>query len=176
MRSTGIAVAVDIEKKEEIMNSLLKRTNGNGNQPATSFSGLIDRVFQDNLSRFFDDDFWGGNTLSRTVNVPVNIRETNKSYEMELVAPGLKKEDFKINVNGDLLTVSFEHKEEHSQERKDEGWLRREYKQQSFSRSFNVDDTVDPAKITAKYADGVLQLSLPKKEGAQKLSRTIEIK
>jgi HSP20 family protein len=158
------------------MNTLMKRTNGNGNVPAPTFSGMVDKIFQDNLSRFFDDDFWGFNGLNREVNVPVNVRQTDKSYELEVVAPGLKKEDFKINVSGDMLTVSFEHQEENNQQSKEEGWLRKEYKMRSFSRSFNLDDTIDVNKIAAKYNDGILQLSLPIKEGAKPISRTIEIK
>jgi HSP20 family protein len=158
------------------MNTLMKRTNGNGNVPATGFSGMVDKIFQDNLSRFFDDDFWGFGGLNREANVPVNVRQTDKSYELEVVAPGLRKEDFKINVSGDMLTVSFEHQEENNLQSKEEGWLRKEYKMRSFSRSFNLDDTVDVNKIAAKYSDGILQLSLPIKEGAKPISRTIEIK
>jgi len=158
------------------MNTLMKRSNGHSNVPATGFSGMVDKIFQDNLSRFFDDGFWGFNGLDRSANVPVNVRQTDKSYELELVAPGLRKEDFKININGDMLTVSFDHREENNQERKDECWLRKEYRMRSFSRSFNLDDTVDVNKISAKYSDGILQLSLPVKEGAQPISRTIEIK
>ncbi len=155
------------------MTTIMKRDNGNSNMPST-FTGLVDQLFQDNLTRFFNDDFWGSGSVSRSSQVPVNIKETDKTYEMELVAPGLKKEDLKLNVSNDMLTVSFEHKEENNQE--NEGWLKREYRHQSFSRSFSLDDTIDANKISAKYLDGVLHLSLPKKEGAQKISKNIEIK
>ena len=157
------------------MTSVMKRTNGNGNLPATNFSGLVDSVFRNDLSRFFNDDFWGFSGLDRRVNVPVNVRETDTSYELELVAPGLRREDFKVNVSGDLLTVSFQHQEENKEEDTSGNWLRKEYKQQSFSRSFTLADTLDANKISARYTDGILYLSLPKKEGAQSLSRTIEI-
>jgi HSP20 family protein len=158
------------------MTSIMKRNNGNSNMPST-FTGIVDQLFQDNLSRFFNDDFWGSSSVSRSSSqVPVNIKETDKTYEMELVAPGLKKEDLKLNVSNDMLTVSFEHKEENNQENEREGWLKREYRHQSFSRSFSLDDTIDANKISAKYEDGVLHLSLPKKEGAQKISKNIEIK
>jgi len=153
----------------------MKRDNGSSNMPST-FTGLVDQLFQDNLTRFFNDDFWGSGSVSRSSQVPVNIKETDKTYEMELVAPGLKKEDLKLNVSNDMLTVSFEHKEENNQENENEGWLKREYRHQSFSRSFSLDDTIDANKISAKYQDGVLHLSLPKKEGAQKISKNIEIK
>lgn len=156
------------------MNTLMKRTNGN--TPASAFSGLVDRLFQNNVNRIFDDNFWGFNGLSQSVNVPVNIQETGKSYELELVAPGLKKEDFKVSINGDMLTVSFDHQEQHSRQNDQEGWLRKEYHKQSFSRSFNLDDAIDASNIAAKYADGILHLTLPKKEGAQSVSRSIEIK
>ena len=156
------------------MTSIMKRGNGNSNVP-TTFTGLVDQLFQDNLNRFFNDDFWSPGGANRYTQVPVNIRETDKTYEMELVAPGLKKEDLKLNVSDDMLTISFEHKEENKQESEGEGWLKREYRHQSFSRSFNVGDTIDVNKITARYQDGILHLSLPKKEGAQKISRNIQI-
>lgn len=155
------------------MTSIMKK--GNGNAPAASFSGLVDQIFQNNLSRFFDDDNWGFSGINRRTNVPVNIRETDKSYEMELVAPGLKKEDFRININGDMLTVSFEHKEEQNEQDKNGGWIRKEYRAQSFTRSFNLGDTVDPNNISATYSDGILHLSLPKKEDARRMAREIQV-
>ena len=145
------------------MNTLMKRTNGN--MPATTFSGLVDRLFQDNVNRYFDDNFWGFNALTQNVNVPVNIRETDKSNELQLVAPGLKKDDFKVNVSGEMLTVSFEQKDENTQESKDEGWIRNEYQKRSFTRTFSLDEAIDANKIEAKYADGILHLIMPKKEG-----------
>lgn len=161
------------------MNTLMKRNNnGNGTLPATSlsFGGLVDKLFQDKLGRLFDDDVWGFSGLDRTVNVPVNVRQTDNNYELELVAPGLKKEDFKIDVNGDMLTVSFEHQEQNDRQNDEEGWLRKEYRLRSFTRNFNLDDSIDVNKVTAKYTDGILKLSLPIKEGAKPISRTIEIK
>ena len=154
------------------MTNIMKRENGR--QPAP-FGSVVDQIFQSNLNRFFDDAFWGHDGSISRPQVPVNIRETEKSYEMELVAPGLKKQDFNLNVAGDTLTVSFEHKEENRQENKHEGWLRQEYKKQSFTRSFGLDATVDAAKIEGRYEDGVLHLVLPKKESAQKVSRTISV-
>ena len=106
----------------------------------------------------------------------MNIRETDKSYEMEVVAPGLRKEDFNVSISDNVLTVSFEHKQENKEESKGEGYLRQEYRMQSFSRSFTLDDTVDTEKINAQYKDGVLHLSLPKKEGAQKITKSIQVK
>ena len=155
---------------------IIKTDNGHTSLPAASFSGLIDRVFQRNLSRFFEDDFWGFSGINQQYHVPVNITETDNSYEMQLVAPGLKKEDFKVNLEGDLLTISYEHKEENSTENKGGRWLRKEYRVQAFSRSFTLDEKLDSNKISAQYRDGILHLNLPKKEGAQRLFKTIEIK
>lgn len=157
------------------MNTLTKRTNGNGNLPATSFSGIVDRIFQDNLSRFFDDSFWGFNGLNHNVGVPVNLKETDKTYELEVVAPGLKKDDFRVDLQDDMLTVSFDLQQQQEEQSKEEGWLRREYRMQSFSRSFHLDDTIEADKISAQYRDGILYLQLPKKEGAQRISKTIAI-
>jgi len=158
------------------MSNIMKKGNGSDMPAPSTFTGYVDRLFQDNLNRFFHDDFWGFSGLQQQNNVPVNIRETDKNYELNLVAPGLKKEDFHLDVSDDMLTVSFEHKEENSKENKEQGWLRREYRMQSFNRSFNLDNTVDANKITAEYHDGVLRLTLPKKDGARKMSRSIEIK
>jgi HSP20 family protein len=160
------------------MANILKRKNGNGHLATSSlmpFSSLVDGVLQNTLNRFFDDDFWGFNGGQSNSQVPVNIRETDKSYELEFVAPGLRKEDFNVSISDNMLTVSFEHKEENKEENKAEGYLRQEYRMQSFSRSFTLDDTVDADKISGQYRDGVLHVSLPKKEGAQKISKSIEI-
>jgi len=156
--------------------SINKRNNGNTAMPASTVTDWVDQVFQNNLNLFFNDDFWGFSGIDQQVNVPVNLRETDQAYEMSLIAPGLRKEDFKLNVTDDLLTVSYEQKQEHNEENAQEGWLRKEYKMQSFSRSFSLDDSVDINKITASYDNGVLHLSLPKKENARRISKTIEIK
>ena len=156
--------------------SIIKRNNGTTALPARTINSWADQLLQDNLNRFFNDDFWGFNGVDQQVNVPVNLQETDKSYEMSLVAPGLRKEDFKLNVTNDLLTISYEQKEEQSQDNKSEGWLRKEYKMQSFSRNFNLDDSVDVSKITASYDNGILHLTIPKKENAQRVSKTIEVK
>ena len=95
---------------------------------------------------------------------------------MSLVAPGLRKEDFRLNVTDNLLTISYEQKEEQNDQHKEQGWLRKEYRMQSFSRSFTLDDTVDVNKVSASYDNGILHLTLPKKESAQRLTKTIEIK
>lgn len=155
------------------MNNIIRKSNGGTTTPTTSFSGLVDQLFEKNFNRFFDDGFWGLNRAAGN-QVPVNIRETDKTYEMEVAAPGFQKEDFKVDIADEMLTVSLDHKEENRQENKG-GVIRQEYRRQSFSRSFTLDETIDAGKISARYQDGLLHLTLPKKEGAQKISRTISI-
>jgi len=121
--------------------------------------------FSQLLNEFFGDDWFRG--VQTGTRVPaVNIHETNTSYELELAAPGLKKSDFKISVDGDVLTISAEKKEE--KEEKHRKVTRREFNFTSFSRSFTLPDSVDADKIKASYEDGVLKLELPKKEIAVK--------
>lgn len=156
--------------------SIIKRNNGNTTMPERTVSNWVDQLFQDNLNRFFSDDLWGFSGIDHKVNVPVNLRETDNSYEMSIVAPGLKKEDFKLNVTNDLLTISYEQKEEQNEENKEQGWLRKEYRMQSFSRSFNLDDSVDVNRVSATYDNGILHLTLPKKETARRITKTIEVK
>jgi HSP20 family protein len=154
-------------------NAIAKRQNGN---PSVSVGSLVDNIFQNSLRRFFDDNFWETDTPLTVGTVPVNVRETNRHYEMDVIAPGCRKEDFSINVNDNILTVSFNHKEEKNEQDEKAGWVRNEYAQKSFSRSFTLDDTVDANNIAASYKDGILRLVLPKNEKAQKLSKHIEVK
>jgi HSP20 family protein len=154
------------------MTNIIKKENSR--QPAT-FGSVVDQIFQNNLSRFFDDSLWGFNGNVPGTRVPVNIRETDNSFEMELIAPGIKKEEIQINVAGDTLTVSFENKVEKKEENNEEGWLQQEYRRQSFSRSFQLNDAIEAANINARYENGILHLSLPKKEKAKRISKSVKV-
>lgn len=153
------------------MTNIIKKES---RQPAT-FGSVVDQIFQHSLSRFFDDSMWGFNGNIHSTRVPVNIRETDNSFEMELVAPGLKKEDLHLNVAGDTLTVSFEEKEDQKEENKQDGWIQQEFRQRPFSRSFQLNDTVEAANIKARYENGILYLSLPKNEKSKRISKTIQV-
>ena len=153
--------------------AIAKRQNGN---PSVSFGNVVDSVFQNSLRHFFDDNFWGTQAGLTSKAVPVNVRETEHQYEMDVVAPGLRKEDFNIHLEDNLLTISCNNQEQNQDENKNQGWVRNEYVQRSFSRSFTLDDTVDVNKIEATYIDGILRLVLPKNEKAKKLSRNINVK
>lgn len=151
------------------MANIIKRDN------AETPVSVVDQIFQNNLSRFFDDSFFGSSGLRDRAGLPpVNVREEDKMYELELYAPGLKKQDFQISVHGDTMTIAFERQEnkEHTEKK---GWVRREYSCQSFNRSFTLDETIDAQKISAKYEDGVLRVMVPKRENAQRTHREINI-
>jgi HSP20 family protein len=154
-------------------NTIAKRQNGNEN---VSFGNVVDNIFQNSLKRFFDDNFWDIDPVTGSGSVPVNIREKEDQYEVDIVAPGCRKEDFNISMKGNMLTISFNHKEENNQGDQKASWVRNEYMQRSFSRSFTLDETVDVNKIQATYTDGILRIVLGKHEKATPVSRTIEIK
>ena len=103
-----------------------------------------------------------------------NIHETPDAYHLELNVPGRSKEDFKIQVEQGLLTVSFDKKEEAAQS-EEYKTIRREFEFRSFKRSFSVDDKINVDGIQAKYENGVLKLLLPKKEEKKESVRQINV-
>jgi HSP20 family protein len=135
------------------------------------------------VSRFFDDDWnlmfdWKNRNFSPESNTlpSVNVKENDNEYTVELAAPGMKKEDFQIELNNNVLTIRSEWKDE-KEEKKGDVYTRKEFSYQSFQRSFNLNnEVVDDAKIKATYKDGILSLTLPKKEEAKpKPVRNIKI-
>lgn len=123
----------------------------------------------DEFFKPWNEWFDNGNLWNRTMNVPaVNITEQKDAYLVSLAAPGLKKEDFTIDVDGSMLTISS-RKEEHKEE-KDKKFTRKEYSYSSFSRSFTLPEEINREKIEAKYEDGILKISLPRFEAAKKPS------
>ncbi|GDX52060.1 heat-shock protein [Bacteroidota bacterium] len=96
----------------------------------------------------------------------VNVIETKENYSLEFSAPGRKKEDFNIHIEGNLLEVSSEQKQEVNEET--ENYTRREFKLTSFKRTFTLPETINVESISAEYTDGILKLTLPKKEEAKK--------
>jgi HSP20 family protein len=132
----------------------LFKTNSGKIKPA-SISGMFDPFFKKEMGDWFGKEF--------VDTIPgVNITETNSAYHVELAAPGLKKDDFTIKVDGDIITISSEKETETKKE--DKEYSRREYNYSSFSRSFNLPEYVNQDKIMATYVDGVLKVDLPKKE------------
>ncbi|MBI3140024.1 MAG: Hsp20/alpha crystallin family protein [Sphingobacteriales bacterium] len=134
-----------------------------------TFSNLVDDLFSE-FPALLNNGF---NNPVRKDAVPVNVKETEKSYQLELVAPGFEKADFKINLEQYLLTISAEKPAETKTE--NEKQIRKEYSFRSFKRSFTLDGKIDATNIDASYINGILTLNLPKKE-AVKVSTAIEIK
>jgi HSP20 family protein len=131
------------------------------------FSRLMNNVFDDDLDYFF------GNSSFRRMP-SVNIIEGKEDFKIEVAAPGLEKNDFKLNLENNMLTI--EANKEFKKEQKDERYARREFCYNSFQRSFTLPELVESDKIDAKYENGILQISIPKKEEAKvKPARQISI-
>jgi HSP20 family protein len=128
------------------------------------------------------DDFFGGDffdTPARRTSVPaVNITETDDEYVIEVAAPGMKKDDFKVEIDNGVLSISAEVEEKDEQKDEAKGYTRREFSYSSFNRSFTIPkDEVDESKIDAKYKDGLLRITLQKRDEVKpKPARMIEIK
>ena len=149
--------------------SLATRKSGmTGAQP--TWSSWLDELFHnDYLPSVFQSNFNMGMSLPK-----VNISEKDDAYEVQLAAPGMKKDDFNIEIDNHVLTISSEVERE--EEREDDSFTRKEFGYSSFKRSFTLPESVDDANIKAKYSEGILKLHLPKKEEAKKKpARTIEI-
>ncbi len=115
-------------------------------------------------NEWFDAGFTG-----RTMNIPaVNITEHKDEYMVSLAVPGMKKDDFKIDVDRNLLTISSE-KEEKTEE-KGKKFTRKEYNYSTFTRTFTLPEEINKEKIEAKYEDGILKIALPRKEEAKLLT------
>ena len=128
------------------------------------------------LSDFFDNDrFFDSDWLKKQSVPAVNVKETDKDFEIEVAAPGLSKKDFKIAVDNGVLTISSEKKEE--KELKEKDYTRKEFSYSSFSRSFTLPENVNEDDVKANYEDGLLKLNIAKKViAAPKAKKAIEVK
>lgn len=146
--------------------SLIKRNEAN----------WLPSVFDD----MFKTDWLGGTTNVNSIgtSIPaVNIQETEDSFSVEVAAPGKTKEDFNIELDNDVLTISSEEKKENETSDKKGRYTRKEFSYTNFKRAFSLPETVDSEKISAAYNSGVLEITLPKKEEAKvQPKRMIEIK
>jgi HSP20 family protein len=144
--------------------TLVKFNNGQKNTVSPWFSDVFDSLINDSIL----------NERLVAKTPAVNIAETENEFHIELAVPGLKKEDFKINLDKNVLSVSAEKKVENVEEGKK--YSKREYSYNSFVRSFTLPESADYAKINAEYVDGVLKLNVAKKEEAKIQSREIAVK
>lgn len=137
-----------------------------------SFPSFFNQFFEGDLMDWSNTNFAGTNSTLPAVNV----RENDDEFMIEVAAPGMKKEDFKINYDNGRLTISSEISEDR-QNAEDERYTRREYRYKSFQRSFTVpENVVYGEKIQAQYTDGILSISLPKRDEVKpKPARQIKI-
>ncbi|MEW4923797.1 Hsp20/alpha crystallin family protein [Algibacter sp. 2305UL17-15] len=145
----------------------LANTNSGLNLPI--WSKWIDEMFTNDLPSVFTSNFNTGISLPK-----VNIKESADAFIVEMAVPGLKKSDFHIDLDNQLLSISTEMKDEN--ENNQDNYTRREFGYASFKRSFTLPESVNDSKIDASYKDGILSIHLPKKEEAkQKPARSIKI-
>ncbi len=125
------------------------------------------------LSEFLGDFWKDAPKATNSFFPPANIYETKDEFQVELLVPGRKKEDFKISLDNQLLTIAFDEAEKKEDESKKQ--VKKEFSLRSFSRSFTLDEKIDAEGINAKYEDGVLVLTLPIKEEVKVLPKEITV-
>jgi HSP20 family protein len=150
------------------MKSLSKRDRYN---PSTN--SMIEDFFNKDLFDWNDKNFSAfGTTLPSA-----NVTETDKKFEIDLAAPGMKKDDFKIELKNSVLSISSEKEEKREEKDAKGNFTRKEFSYQSFFRSFSLPENADDNKIAASYKDGILHIDVSKKPGeAPKTSKTITVK
>jgi len=136
-----------------------------------SFTSLFDDFFNTELTDWRRRNFSAPNS-----SLPkVNVKEDENGFTVELAAPGLGKNDFKLHLEHNVLSISSEKEEEHTEEEKGK-YTKREFAYHSFTRSFTLPDSADAEKINAKYDNGILTVAIPKREEAKpRPPKTIEI-
>ncbi len=128
----------------------------------------------DNIFNDFFTGFPSHSTQQQSAAAPVNIKENNNGFDLEFSVPGRNKEEFKIELEKGLLTISFEAKES-EQPAAETKVVRREFSIGSFKRSFHVDEKIDLDNIQAKYENGILKVFLPKKQEVAPTSKQINV-
>ncbi len=153
----------------------MKNLSVNRNVVPATINGFFNDLLNNDFSKYFmntSDSEW-----LNQASVPVNVKETGEGYEMDIVIPGVKKEDVKLSNNDNILNISYEHQEEQKSENEENGQkvIRKEYQLRSFKRSFTLGDQIDAAKINARYEAGILKVTLPKKVVNKEANKVIEI-
>jgi HSP20 family protein len=150
------------------MGTLVKR-----NSSFPTVNTLFDDFFSKDVFDWSDKNF-----ATIGSNLPsVNLKETDNKLEVDLAAPGMKKEDFKVEIDNNMLMISSERKEEKEETRKKDNYVRKEFNYQSFCRTFTLPEYIDESKVEASYKDGILHIDIAKKEnGKKKAHQTIAIK
>jgi HSP20 family protein len=148
--------------------TLVKFTNGQKN-------GALKSPYSDIFGSIFNPEpYLSKSLVSRTP--AVNVGETEIEFHIELAAPGLKKENFKINIEKDQLSISAGQKKETLENPVTKKYNRKEFNYNSFSRTFTLPDSADQSNINAEYTDGILFIKVAKKEEAKIQAREISVK
>ena len=126
-----------------------------------SFSSLFDELFNTEVSDWRRHNY----STSNTTLPKVNIMEDEDGFNVEMAAPGMRKGDFNIKLDNNVLSISSEKKDENEED--DAKYSRREFSYQAFHRSFTLPETADGEKVAAKYENGILKVLIPKKEEAK---------
>ncbi len=150
------------------METLIKR---NGNFPLGN--ALVDEFLSKDIFDWTERNFsaLGSNLPS------ANLKETDTKLQVELAAPGMKKDDFKVEIDNNILKISCENESEKEESRENHKFVRREFNYQKFSRTFYLPDSIDDQNINAMYRDGILKVEIAKKENKiGKTSKSILIK
>lgn len=145
------------------MNKLMKF---NPTRRGTDLFSIMDEFFNNGITL-------PNNGFSMMSQPKVNVKEDDTSYQLEMAAPGLKKEDFNVSIEDDHLIISA--KVEYDEKEENDNYMRREFNYSSFERRYYLPDSADADKIEAKYLDGVLHLRIPKVEEMKPESKVIEI-
>ncbi|GAB4041871.1 Hsp20/alpha crystallin family protein [Spirosoma gilvum] len=143
----------------------LVKFNGNGQLPS-----LLDEFMGRDMDELFNfNRNWPGVTRSQvgTLVPAVNIKEDTDGYQIDVAAPGMKKEDFNLTLHNGKLTVSTQQQDQHEERDQQGQYTKREFSYHAFSRSFWLPDSCEQSQIQARYEDGILHIELPKKEEAK---------
>ena len=135
-------------------------------QNATLFPSLPS-LLEDFFNRDWADSTLANGTYSATLPA-VNVRETNDNFTIDVAAPGMKRDEFKVELDNNVLTISSQHEEKREENDETRNYTRREFNYQSFQRSFSLpENKVEGEKISARYVDGILHITVPKKDEAK---------
>jgi HSP20 family protein len=133
-------------------------------RPNASLFPFLPSLLDDLLHRDWpNSSLTNGNLLA--TQPAVNVKETNDSYKIDVAAPGMKRDDFKVELDNNVLTISVDREEKHEEQNENSAFTRQEFNYQSFQRSFTLpENKVEGEKITARYTDGILHITVPKKD------------
>jgi HSP20 family protein len=165
--SLKIDVAKQLTKKLKQINMTLVKLKAHPTNH--SFNNLMENFFTPFTSLYRDDVA----TLNNRFSIPANTKEVENGYQVEIIAPGLDKENFKIDLDKNTLIISAEVKK--VEEEKKEKFIHREYNVQPFKRSFHLDNNIDVENISAQYVNGILTLNLPKKSEVKPQIKQISV-